>query len=221
VKPVPLLVLALLLAACGSTVGGTGVPGSSGGESDPVGTYGPTTPVDESKLKPPQILLRTNVGEEQEAVAGSSCVDYVDPASGGGSGVCSDSPAVHPNAITIAMPGDEVTFVFSGADVVRPSGCQAEDEQGCIGYVQVKPLGCEDREVERVPLALGPETRWTIDLEFGGYELDVFGYFESNDGATGDVSGALGLFVGGGPKKYDALGVTEIKRAMQVCPFAD
>ena len=82
-KPVPLLVLALLLAACGSTVGGTGVPGSSGGESDPVGTYGPTTPVDESKLKPPQILLRTNVGEEQEAVAGSSCVDYVDPASGG------------------------------------------------------------------------------------------------------------------------------------------
>jgi hypothetical protein len=161
------------------------------------------------------------VGEEQEAVAGSSCVDYVDPASGGGSGVCSDSPAVHPNAITIAMPGDEVTFVFSGADIVRPSGCQAEDEQGCIGYVQVKPLGCEDREVERVPLALGPETRWTIDLEFGGYELDVFGYFESNDGATGDVSGALGLIVGGGPKKYDALGVTEIKRAMQVCPFAD
>jgi hypothetical protein len=84
----------------------------------------------------------------------------------------------------------------------------------------VKPLGCEDREVELLPLALGPETRWKIDLEFGAYELDVFGYFESSDGATGDVSGALGLFVGGGPKKYDALGVTGIKRAMQVCPFA-
>ena len=220
VKPVALLVLAFVLAACGSTVGRTDVPASSGRESDRVETYGPTAPVDESKLKPPEILLRNHVGEEQEAVAGSFCVDYVDPASGRGSGMCSDSPAVHPNAITIAMPGDEVTFVFSGADIVRPSGCHGEDEQGCTGSVQVKPLGCEDRQVERVPLALGPETRWTIDLEFGGYELDVFGYFESSDGATGDVSGALGLFVGGEPKNYDALGVTGIKRAMQVCPFA-
>jgi hypothetical protein len=220
VRLVPLLVLTFVLAACGSSTEPTGVPASSGGESVPVETSDPATPIDESELKPPQILLRNNVGEQQEAVAGSFCVDHVDPASGRGSGVCSDSPAVHPNAITIAMPGDEVTFVFSGADIVRPSGCHGEDEQDCIGYVHVKPLGCENREVERVPLALGPETRWTIDLEFGGYELDVFGYFESSDGATGDVSGALGLFVGGGPKKYDALGVTGIKRAMQVCPFA-
>lgn len=219
-KRVPLLVLALVLAACGSTAERTDVPASSGGESVPVETYAPTTPVDESKLKPPQILLRNDVGEQQKAVPGSFCVDYVDPASGRGSGVCSDSPAVHPNAITIAMPGDEVTFVFRGADIVRPSGCHSDNEQDCIGTVSVKPLGCEDRELDRMPLALGPETRWTIDLEFGGYELDVFGYFESSDGATGDVSGALGLFVGGGPKKYDALGVTGIKPAMQVCPFA-
>jgi hypothetical protein len=33
-------------------------------------------------------------------------------------------------------------------------------------------------------------------------------------------SGALGLLVGGGPKKNDALGVTGIKPAMKVCPFA-
>ena len=99
-KRVPVLVLALVLAACGSTAERTGVPASSGRESVPVETYGPTTPVHESKLKPPQILLRNNVGEEQEAVAGSSCVDYVDPASGQGVGVCGDSPAVHPNAIT-------------------------------------------------------------------------------------------------------------------------
>jgi len=200
--------------------GADGRAGVLGPGSDPVETYGQTAPVDEPKLNPPEILLRNQVGEEQEAVAGSFCVDYVDPASGRGSGVCSDSPAVHPSAITIAMPGDEVTFVFSGADIVRPSDCHGEDEQGCTGYVQVKPLGCEDRQIERVPLALGPETRWTIDLEFGGYELDVFGYFESSDGTTGDVSGALGLFVGGGPKRFDALGVTGIKRAMQVCPFA-
>lgn len=133
--------------------------------------------------------------------------------------MCSDAPAVHPVAITVAQPGDEVTFVFSGADVVRPRGCHGEDEQWCSGYVLVRPLGCEDREVQRVPLALGPETRWTIDLETGAYELDVFGYFESSEGATGDVSVALGLLVGGGPKNHDYLGVVAVKRAMQVCPF--
>jgi hypothetical protein len=172
-------------------------------------------------LKPPRILLRNSVGEQQEAVPGSFCVDYLDPASGRGSGVCGDSPAVHPDVVTMALRGDELTFVLSGADVVRPGGCQSNDEQDCIGWISVKPLGCEDREAARVPLALGPETRWKIDLERGAYELDVFGNFETSEGATGDVSGALGLVVGDGPKKYDALGVTGIKPAMQVCPFAD
>ena len=218
-RRVPLVVLALVLAGCGSTAEQTGVPASSGQESAPVETHGPTSPVDESKLKPPQILLGSSAGE-QKAVQGSFCVDYVDPTSGQGSGVCSDSAAIHPEAVTVAQPGDEVTFAFSGADIVRPSGCHADDQQGCIGYVHVKPLGCDDHEVERVPLGLGSETRWTIDLESGAYELDVFGYFESIDGATGDVSGALGLIVGGGPKNHDYLGVVAVERAMQVCPFA-
>jgi hypothetical protein len=179
------------------------------------------SPVDESTLQPPRILLRNSVGEQQEAVRGSFCVDYVDPASGQGSGMCGDSPAVHPEAITIALQGDQLTFLFSGAEVVRPDGCHSETEQDCIGWITVKPLGCEDREVERVPLAHAPETRWTIDLERGAYELDVFANFETSEGATGDVSGALGLLVGGGPKKYDALGVTGVSRGMQICPFGD
>jgi hypothetical protein len=220
VKRVPLVVLALVLAACGSTADGTGIPVSSGQESVPVGTHGPTTaPLEKSKLRPPQILLRSSAGE-QRAAEGSFCVDYVDPASGQGSGVCSDSAAVHPDEVTVVQPGDEVTFVFSGADIVRASGCHAEDEQGCIGSIQVRPLGCEDREVERVPLVLGPETPWTIHLETGAYELDVFGYFESSHHATGDVSGALGLLVGGGPKNHDYLGVVAVERGMHVCPFA-
>jgi hypothetical protein len=218
VKHVSLLAVALALAGCGSTAERTDVPASSGQESVPVETPGPTAAaVDESKLRPPQILLRSSAGE-QKAVEGSFCVDYVDPASGQGSGVCSDSPAIHPDAVTVAQPGDEVTFFFRGADIVRPSSCHGEDEQGCIGFVHVKPLGCEDREVERVPLALGPETRWTIDLETGAYELDVFAYFESSGGATGDISGALGLFVGGA-KEGDALGVLAVKPSMQVCAF--
>jgi hypothetical protein len=220
VKHLSVLVAGLVLAGCGSTAERTGVPASSGRESVPVETHGPTTAsVDESKLRPPQILLSSSAGE-QKAVEGSFCADYVDPASGQGSGLCSDSPALHPDTVTVAQPGENVTFVFSGAEIVRPSGCHGEDEQECIGYVYVKPLGCEDREVERVPLTLGPETRWTIDLETGAYELDVFGYFESTGGATGDVSGALGLFVGG-PKEGDALGVLAVKPSMQVCAFAD
>lgn len=218
--PLRVLALALLFAGCGSTAERTGVPGSSGRESVPVETSRPKTRVDESKLKPPRILLRNGVGGEQKAVTGSFCVDYLDPASGQGSGVCADSAAVHPDAITVALAGDEMMFVFSGAEIVRPSGCHTEDEQACIGYVHVKPLGCEGREVARIPLALGPETPWTIDLARGAYELDVFGYFETEEGATGDVSGALGLLVGGGPKTDDALGVTGIEREMQVCAFA-
>jgi hypothetical protein len=219
VRPLSLLVFALCVAGCGAAADDTGVPASSGMQSVPAQTE--TSAFDDSKLKPPGILLRNSVGEEQRAVAGSFCVDYVDAASGRGGGVCGDSPDVHPDAITIAVKGEELTLVFSGAEIVRPSGCHSEDEQGCIGYVYVKPLGCDDREVARIPLALGPETRWTIDLERGAYELDVFGYFETSEGATGDASGALGLLVGGGPKKYDALGVTDIKPAMQVCPFGD
>jgi hypothetical protein len=208
----------LFVAGCGSADERTGVPASSGEENVPVET---SAPVDESKLQPPRILLLNSVGEQQKAVRGSFCVEYVDATSGQASGMCGDSPAIHPDAITVALPGEELTFVFSGAEIVRPDSCHSDDEQGCIGSIHVRPLGCEDREVERVPLARGPETRWTIDLERGAYELDVFGYFETSEGATGDVSGALGLLVGGGPKKYDALGVTGIKPAMQVCPFGD
>jgi hypothetical protein len=177
------------------------------------------SPVHESKLKPPKIIFRSSAGE-QTAVQGSFCLDYVDPASGRGSAVCGDSPAASPDKITVAQAGDGVTFLFTGADVVRSSGCKSGDEQGCIGYVYVRPLGCEDREVARVPLSLGPETRWTIDLERGAYELDVFAYFRTSKGATGDVSGALGLLVGGGPKNRDYRAILAVKRAMQVCPLS-
>lgn len=221
-RRVPILTVIFVAAACGSSAERPGMQASSGQESSSgETTSAPSTPIDESDLRPPEILLRNSVGEEQKAVAGSFCVDYLDTASGYGTGVCGDSGAVHPDAVTVALAGDEVTFVFSEAKIVRSSGCQGADEQDCIGYVLVRPLGCEEREAKRVPLVLGPETGWTIDLQRGAYELDVFGYFETSAGATGDVSGSLGLVVGGGPKEYDALGVTAIKPAMQVCPFVD
>jgi hypothetical protein len=216
VKRAWLLLFPLVLAACGSAVEGTDVPASSGFKSGPVDTSVESS-VDESDLKPPRIVLRAV--EDQKAVPGSSCVEYVDPASGSGTGVCGDTGAVHPKAVSVVMPGDEVTFVFDGAEIVRSGGCHADDEQDCIGSVSVRPLGCEGEEIERVPLELGPETPWTVELEPGAYELDVFGYFESEIGATGDVSGALGLLVGGGPKEDDALGVVAVEPSMQVCAF--
>jgi hypothetical protein len=105
VRRVPFLVLAFVLAACGSAAERTDLPASSGQESAPVETHDATTAFDESKLRPPRILLRSIAGQ-QKGVEGTFCVDYVDPASGRGGGMCGDSPAVHPDAITVAQPGD-------------------------------------------------------------------------------------------------------------------
>jgi hypothetical protein len=66
-----------------------------------------------------------------------------------------------------------------------------------------------------VPLAPGPSTTWTVDLEPGAYELHVYANFESKD-ANGDVSGSLGLTVAGA-KKWDALGVSRVEPAMWIC----
>jgi hypothetical protein len=205
----------LTLAGCGAA---TTAPGSSG-ESPTLPQPTVSTETNAPDLRPPPIFLVSAQGK-QRAVGGSFCIDYVDSQSGQGQGACGDSAPVHPKAVTAVARGDEVTFVFSEAKVVRPSGCHSDDEQGCIGSVEVTPLGCEDPQLESVPLALGPETRWTVDLEPGAYELHVFGYFESDVGATGDVSGTLGLTVAG-PKKWDALGVGAVEPDMEVCPFGE
>jgi hypothetical protein len=210
-------VVALMLAGCGSAAEQPRVPASSG--EDTVLVPSTEAEADPTEARPPVIVLRST-GGEQEAVPGSFCADYVDSDSGEGVGVCGDSVPVHPKAVTAVARGDEVTLVFSGAKVVRPSGCHSEDEQDCIGSVSVKPLGCQDHELESVPLNLGPETRWTVDLEPGAYQLDVFGYFESDEGATGDVNGSLGLTVAG-PQENDALGVFAVKPSLAVCPFTD
>jgi hypothetical protein len=212
----PLLVVGLALAGCSAAQDAASPPGSAG--SEPVVTV-PTTQgeVDPASPRPPAIVLTSENGE-QEAVQGSSCVEYVDPDSGEGQGSCGDSGPIHPTAVTGLTAGDEVAFVLDGAKVVRASGCHGGDEQDCIGSVSVKPLGCEKPEVESVPLVLGPKTRWTVDLEPGAYELDVLAYFESDSGATGDVSGSVGITVAGG-KKWDVLGVQEIKPSMQVCAY--
>ena len=219
VRLLPLLLLALLLAACGSSVAGTGAPASSGRESESASGEGTASgpgepapePVDESDLQPPPIILVSEYGR-QEAVRGSYCVDYVDEETGQGSGMCADSAMpTYPDAVTSVAPGDRVTFVISKAVFKRDS------------VVTVRPLGCTD-EVTQGRWGLGKirlepgtgEHEWAVDLEHGAYQLDVFARFQADDGRSGDVSGSLGLTVAG-PKKWDALGVGEITARMPVC----
>ena len=204
-----LLVAGLTVAGCGAAGDVEGPPGSSG--------PGPTVGVSTADpMKAPAIVLESGKGH-QEAVPGSICVFSLDPDSGEGEGSCGDTGPIHPNAITGVAAGDEVTFAFIGAKVVHAGGCEGADEQICIGSVSVRPLGCGRPEVESVPLVPGRETRWTVDLKPGAYQLDVFAYFESDTGATGDVTGSLGLTVPGG-KEYDVLGVRAIEPSMWVCP---
>ena len=169
----------------------------------------PPEPVPDGKLKPPPIILVGSM-ETQKAVQGSYCVDYVDEATGQGQGVCADMAApIRPEAVTAVAPGDRVTFVLPEA-AFRPEST-----------VTIRPLGCDDRQTGTIALETGAgEHEWTVDLDPGAYQLDVFARFEAEDGRTGDTSGTLGLTVAG-PKKWDALGVRAVVRAMQVCPYSE
>jgi hypothetical protein len=168
-----------------------GSPSASSGERQVVTVSVTETEIDPLELQQPPIVLESRYGK-QMAVQGSYCVEFQDTASGHSQGACSDSGPIHPKAVTAVVPG---------AEIVSGSGCYSDDRTG-----------------ETVALAPGPQTPWRVDLEPGAYELDVFGYFESDAGATGDVSGTLGLTVAGG-KKWDALGVGPVNPSIQVCAF--
>ena len=197
-------VVALLAAGCGAA---TDVPGSSG-ESPTLAQPTESTEVEEQDVKPPAIFLVSAAGK-QKAVQGSSCVQYVDPDTGEGTGVCADSAVPHPRSVTSVAPGDRVTLIVDGASVKKDS------------TVTIRPLGCGDQNIDELAFEPGPgELAWTVDLDHGAYQLDVFAVFETDDGRSGDVSGTLGLTVAG-PKESDALGVRAIEPDMEVCPFGE
>jgi hypothetical protein len=204
-----LIALAFALGGCG-VANETGVPGSSGAESVPAETLAPPiATLDESMLKPPPILLVSRAGK-QEAIQSSFCVQYVDQASGQDQGVCADGVPVFPKEVSTLQTGDWANLVLAGAFV--------KDE----GSVVVRPLGCKDEETLSFDLTAGmSETHWRVQLKPGAYQLDVFARFGSNDGRSGDVTGTVGLLVGGGPKENDYIGVVAVRDAMQVCPFPD
>jgi hypothetical protein len=170
-------------------------------------TPAPPAPAADGEVKPPAVVLSSR-GEDQEGVRGSYCVQKVDEASGQGQGVCADAAfPTYPESVTAVAAGDRVTLAIREA-VARPDS-----------IVTIRPLGCSDQTVDKLRFEPGQgELAWTVDLEPGAYQLDVFARFKALDGRTGDVSAALGLTVAGA-KENDALGVTGVRRSMQVCPF--
>jgi hypothetical protein len=202
-KLIPLLLGALLLAACGAAREESNVPGSSG--EDPTTSLGPpksvVTEVD-PELKPPQIVLVSETGR-QPVVQGSYCM------TGEGQGMCADAAGhLVPKAVTVVVPGDSVKVEVPRTTLRGGS------------RITVRPLGCFDQEVKTLALPANGELEWPVDLDPGAYQLDVFVVFKTDDGLTGDSSGTLGLVVGGA-KSGDALGVLRMRRSMMVCAFID
>jgi hypothetical protein len=134
-------------------------------------------------------VLVTDAGR-QEAVQGSYCVTEVSEG-GEGVGICADTAFVHPEQLGLVRPSEKITIQLAGASLGTNAGCSP----ACPSIATVYPLGCgPDQPVAEFELG-SARAEWTVDLEPGAYELVVFAYFETEDGRSGDTSGALGLLV--------------------------
>jgi hypothetical protein len=112
------------------------------------------------------------------ATRGSSCVQYTDPKTGEGTGVCADTPYPAPHELVIVRPRERVRFGLRGG-------------RGFL--VEVHRFGCERRTIARIRIA--PDGRWRVALRPGLYELLVHvGKFDLGR-RHGDVSGGVGLWV--------------------------
>jgi hypothetical protein len=188
--------VAFALAGCGAE---TTAPGSSG-ESPTLPQPTVSTETSEPDLTPPPIFLVSEAGK-QRATPGSSCV------SGEGVGACGDTGPMVPEAMTVVQPGDNVVVTIPGATLGKDSS------------ITIQPLGCQDRPVERLDFPESGELHWPVGLEPGAYQLDVFALFDAGNGLHGDMSGSLGLLVGGGPKTHDYTGIVALDKTLAVCPF--
>ena len=209
-----LVLVGFAAAGCGDVVdepregGGEPPPATGPAETGPAETGGtaPATtstepPSELPDLAPPPIVLESEAGR-QEGVQESYCTQQVDLTGLGGTGVCADTPDLDPERLTVVRSGDAVTISMPGAVL-----------SGADAGVTVRPLGCRDRETARVPL--GPDgIEWTVDLEPGAYELQVFVRFEAKDGLSGDGAASLGLLVD--PEREPA--IIKAEPGLFVCP---
>jgi hypothetical protein len=185
-----LLILAFVLVVLGAGCGQAG--GGPAGEPEPTGVTLDREEGDlaEGGIRPPGIVLESAAGR-QAGVRGSYCVTN----DAAGEGMCADA-ARPPQAkrANVVRPGEEITFALEGARAVKADGCGSRDTS-CIGEARIAPAGCKAVTAARVFLERGVETRWQARLEPGAYEVQLFVYFETDDGSIGDLSAAFGLLV--------------------------
>jgi hypothetical protein len=177
------LVALLLAVGCGQTTAGPG------GGPEPVDSSEGAPQQPESPPGPPDVVL-ASAGGRQVGVVGSYCVHKP----GANVGACADGTRPAAKRANVVRPGETVTIELDGARAVRARDCHSRDFS-CIGEAQVSPTGCGERTIARIHLERGSQTEWRVDLEPGAYELQLFVYFEADDGLQGDVSVALGLVV--------------------------
>ncbi|MGH3062634.1 MAG: hypothetical protein ACRDNA_14615, partial [Gaiellaceae bacterium] len=139
-----------------------------------IGVVGSTTEEsssDSAPARPPALELRSEAGT-QLAAQGSYCV------TGESVGECVDveSP-VGPEQTSVVRPGEIVTIAVVGADDIQ-------------GSASVRRLGCDE---ELLLLTLEPETRWTVELEPGAYEIAMEAVTFEAGSTSGDTSGVLGV----------------------------
>ena len=167
---------ALVFTVCLVLATGCGARETTSGVSTAAADEPPTTSIgdeaDDDQRPPPFVLV--SVAGRQVGVQSTYCV------TGPTVGTCADYVQIGPpQKLSVVRPGETLQLVL-------------QDALTAEGDVSVVRLGC-DRQLSSLELA-GPTTDWTVDLEPGSYELEVFAVFETAS-TSGDTSASLGLLV--------------------------
>jgi hypothetical protein len=167
---------AVVITTCLVLATGCGARETSRGVSTTAADEPPPTSIDDDaddEQRPPTFVL-ASVGGRQVGVQSTYCI------TGPTVGTCVDYIEIGPpRRLSVVRPGETVQLVL-------------EDVLTAEGGVSVVRLGC-DRQLSSLELA-GPTTEWTVDIEPGSYELEVFAVFETA-ATNGDTSASLGLLV--------------------------
>jgi hypothetical protein len=141
-------------------------------------------------LDPPPLVMVSEAGYHV-ADQGSFCVDASRRRFG--VRVCADVVELDVTRLSVVKPGDTIAISLSKARVLLRSRLCGRSRR-CEAVVSVAALGC-DEPLRSFWLKAG-RTSWTVPLDPGAYQLDVFvRRFNARDGRTGHTSGAFGLLV--------------------------
>jgi hypothetical protein len=151
----------------------------------------PSVTIASERLSKNAIVLESAAGRQDAAVV--PCAESLTEAEQEATDIpicMSANPALRPTHVSVVRPGETVTVSLPGADVTNPPDCFHT-----CSAVQIQPLECSDEPLSFFQLEDGAATDWTVDLEPGRYELEVYAQFRGEDGREGIAQGKLGLVV--------------------------